>query len=353
MPHTTPFLALAGATLIALTSTVWGQARPAEKIMDDLTSLKQPMFDQGRRQDQDYVNSFMKTRQEYMLKRAALAKELYDTDPSHPQAAKFMAERWGILSQQADFDTVLAETEAIAKSDAPLALDASYAYAQATGEKTGWDMAATLPAVDAFIARAPGDDRGARLLYGAASKSSDRDAQLKLYRRLIADYPQSRTTKYVPGKIKQAEGMGKPFELSFQDAISGETIDLASHKGTIFVIDFWATWCGPCVAEMPQNKLIYAEYKDKGVEFIGVSLDQPEDKGGLEALKNFVAANKIGWPQYYQGNFWDGEFSTSWGINSIPCVFVVDAEGNLYSTEARGKLEKMLPELIQRRDEKH
>ena len=66
------------------------------------------------------------------------------------------------------------------------------------------------------------------------------------------------------------------------------------------VVDFWATWCGPCVAEMPAMKKLYAEYKDKGVEFIGVSLDHKE--GGLGQLKAFVAKEGIPWPQYYQGD---------------------------------------------------
>jgi hypothetical protein len=97
---------------------------------------------------------------------------------------------------------------------------------------------------------------------------------------------------------------------------------------------------------MPKMKQLYAEYKDKGVEFIGVSLDQKE--GGLEKLKEFVHKEGIRWPQYFQGDGWNSKFSMSWGINSIPAVFVVDQEGKLYSVEARGKLESMIPELLNR-----
>ena len=165
--------------------------------------------------------------------------------------------------------------------------------------------------------------------------------------------PEARATKYAPGKLQMLGGVGKPFELEFQNAVNGETINLADHKGTVFVIDFWATWCGPCVAEMPHMKELYAEFKGKGVEFVGISLDQPEAQGGLDKLLAYVETNEIGWPQYYQGAGWDGEFSKSWGINSIPALFVVDADGNLYSTNARGKLEQLLPELIAKRDAKH
>ena len=96
-------------------------------------------------------------------------------------------------------------------------------------------------------------------------------------------------------------------------------------------------------------KAIYAEYHDRGVEFIGVSLDRAPGQGGLASLKKFVKDNGIAWPQYYQGKFWEGDFSRSWGINSIPRVFVVDTEGKLYSVKARGKLEKMIPELLKKK----
>lgn len=122
----------------------------------------------------------------------------------------------------------------------------------------------------------------------------------------------------------------------------------ADLRGKVVVLDFWATWCGPCVAEMPKMKALYQEYRGQGVEFIGVSLDQPRDKGGLDKLKAFVEKNEIAWPQYYQGDGWESEFSSSWEINSIPAVFVIDREGNLHSVDARGKLETMIPELLKK-----
>ena len=113
-------------------------------------------------------------------------------------------------------------------------------------------------------------------------------------------------------------------------------------------LDFWATWCGPCIAEMPRLKKLYAEFKDKGVELISVSLDKPKEDGGLDALKAHVAKNEMTWPQYYQGNSWNSEFSRSWGIHSIPKVFLIDQDGRLASTNARGKLKAMIPELLEK-----
>ena len=94
-------------------------------------------------------------------------------------------------------------------------------------------------------------------------------------------------------------------------------------------------------------KKLYAKYHDQGVEFIGVSLDVPEGQGGLHTLKKFVKEKEIAWPQYYAGNGWESEFTVACGITEIPAVFVIDTEGKLYSTEALGKLNTMIPKLLQ------
>ncbi len=95
-------------------------------------------------------------------------------------------------------------------------------------------------------------------------------------------------------------------------------------------------------------KELYARYRDKGVAFIGVSLDLPEEEGGLASLKRYVKSNEVAWPQYYQGDGWDSRFSRSCGIHVIPTVFLVDAEGSLWSTDAGDKLDAMIRELLEK-----
>ena len=203
---------------------------------------------------------------------------------------------------------------------------------------------------EAFADAYPDHAMAADMLMGAAQMTQDPAHATELYRRIAAKYPDSEAAQAAAGQIKRADAVGKPFEISFTDAVSGEKVTSESLKGKVVVVDFWATWCPPCVADLPEMKRIYAEYKDKGVQFVGVSLDAPEAQGGKDKLMSFVKQNEVSWPQYYQGNGWQSEFSSSWGINSIPALFVVDADGKLVSTEARGELEELLPKLIARRD---
>ena len=189
-------------------------------------------------------------------------------------------------------------------------------------------------------------------MFMAAMSVSDAKTKTTLEDRILKEYPDSRYTPMIKGARRQRESIGKPFELEFTDAVSGSTISMGSLKGKVVVVDFWATWCGPCVAEMPTMKKLYQKYHGQGVEFLGISLDQPKEQGGLDALKKFVKEKEIPWPQYYQGKGWQSDFSSSWGINSIPSMFVVDQEGKLVSVEARGNLEKLIPSLLAKKTEK-
>jgi thiol-disulfide isomerase/thioredoxin len=205
-------------------------------------------------------------------------------------------------------------------------------------------------AIEQFIQSAPKDDRGPYLLTLAADKCEEQAAKLKIFNRIITDYAGTYSALSAAGSIRRIEGVGKRFELEFTDAISGKLVSMKDFAGKVVVIDFWATWCGPCIAEMPKKKEIYSKYKARGVEFIGVSLDIPESKGGLDKLKAFVNDNDIPWPQLYQGKGWKSEFSTSWGVNFVPTLFIIDADGKLHSTDARLKLDSLIPELLKKRD---
>lgn len=121
--------------------------------------------------------------------------------------------------------------------------------------------------------------------------------------------------------------IGKPIDLKFT-AMDGRQVDVAKLRGKVVMIVFWATWCGPCVAEFPTIKKTYEKFHDKGLEVIGVSLD--DDK---EDLLNFLKKNgPAPWPQYFDGKGWNTEASFKFAINAVPTIFLLDKKGNLIST---------------------
>ena len=145
------------------------------------------------------------------------------------------------------------------------------------------------------------------------------------------------------GKIFDPTGnLGKPVDIKFT-AVDGTEVDLAKMKGKVVLVDFWATWCGPCVAEIPHVKEAYEKYHAKGFEIIGISF---EGENGKEKLVKFTKDKEMPWPQYYDGKQWENEFGRRFGIQGIPAMWLFDKKGNLADVEARsdlaGKVAKLL-----------
>jgi thiol-disulfide isomerase/thioredoxin len=134
----------------------------------------------------------------------------------------------------------------------------------------------------------------------------------------------------------------KPLDLKFT-AVDGREVDIAKMRGKVVLVDFWATWCGPCVAELPKVLKAYADLHEKGFEIVGISFDQ--DKGKLEAM---TKEKGMTWPQFFDGKGWQNDFGKRFGINSIPRMWLVDKKGMVVDTNGRddlaGKVAKLLAE---------
>lgn len=178
----------------------------------------------------------------------------------------------------------------------------------------------------------------------AESGAGDINAWLAKADKHLQAFPAEPMNQMVKGKIASmkaaAELKTKPLELKFT-AVDGKAFDLSKLHGKVVLIDFWATWCGPCVAELPNVIKAYKELHPKGFEIVGISLDQ--DKAKLEA---FVKEHGMEWPQYFDGKGWQNEISTRYGISSIPAMWLVNKKGMVVNTNAREGLEEQVAKLL-------
>jgi thiol-disulfide isomerase/thioredoxin len=142
-------------------------------------------------------------------------------------------------------------------------------------------------------------------------------------------------------KIRATLVPGSAFPAFEEKDVSGAPLSLAQYKGKIVLVDFWATWCGPCMAEMPNVIAAYQKYHDRGFEIVGISLDQ--NRAGLQQV---TKEQGMPWAQYFDGKGWESKLATRYGIKAIPAAFLLDEEGKIIATDLRG--EELASELEKR-----
>ena len=178
----------------------------------------------------------------------------------------------------------------------------------------------------------------------AEAAGGDTAAWLAKAEKHLKDFPAEKMNKVVEGKIKSIKASAdlktKPLEMKFT-AVDGREVDVSKLQGKVVLIDFWATWCGPCVAELPNVLKAYKELHPKGFEIVGISLDG--EKSELEA---FVKEKGMEWPQYFDGKGWQNEIATKYGIQSIPAMWLLNKKGMVVNTAARGNLEEQVTKLL-------
>ncbi len=159
-------------------------------------------------------------------------------------------------------------------------------------------------------------------------------------RRLILDLVAKNQPTHALARVAEREQfIGKEFTFAFTPVGADRKLSIQNLRGKVVVLDFWATWCAPCRAEMPKLKALYEKYQAKGLEIIGVSLDRDEDE-----LTKYVKAQALRWPQAVGPDA--RGLAEQWGVEGIPAVFVLDRQGRLHTLNGRGKLEKLVPELL-------
>ena len=122
-------------------------------------------------------------------------------------------------------------------------------------------------------------------------------------------------------------------------------MSLSSLRGRYVLVDFWASWCGPCRAENPNVVKVFQKYKDRNFHIIGVSLDRP---GQQEKWMKAIHDDKLEWTHVSDLQFWNNEVAKQYGINAIPQNLLLDPEGKIIAKNLRGEeLEAKLGEAIE------
>lgn len=344
---------MVSASLALLSVLGSAAAQSASDIYQQIKALKAPTLDSTRVQDQAYIQEYSKAMAQFRETRHGLIWNLYIAEPKHEELPGLMRDRWQRMINKAmndpnagpAFQPIVNETKQVAD--------------KTKGTELGklastFNLMAQVKQVygeDGYI-----DERRPKMqaLFDAYLKDNEMSEDLfSDYQRLIRLSPVSEQPKQYRwlaehataevdkrgflGQARQIEAVGKPFTLNFTDFLTGQKLSVADFKGKIVLLDFWATWCGPCIGEFPLLKKMYEKHHANGFEIIGVSLDANQEQKGDAALREYLSKDPLPWPQYYQGNGWESEFSLSYGILAIPTSFIIDREGRLLSVGERGE----------------
>jgi thiol-disulfide isomerase/thioredoxin len=169
------------------------------------------------------------------------------------------------------------------------------------------------------------------------------DTDLPRARRLLEVLKKDADEKekaLIDGMLNRIGIVGSKPDIKFK-AVDGKEVSLQNLHGKVVLVDFWATWCGPCIQELPNVLKTYKKYHNQGFEIIGITFDKD-----LDTLKKFTKANGMTWPQYFDGKVWDNELGKFYGIRGIPAMWLVDKEGKVVDINARTNLSAKVAKML-------
>jgi peroxiredoxin len=168
----------------------------------------------------------------------------------------------------------------------------------------------------------------------------------QVYSTLLSRFGESPNLRQkVEASIKRLDKVGKPAPRFAAQDIAGRTIRLDGYRGKYLLVDFWATWCAPCIGELPRLQAAYRTYHDAGFEIVSVSLDESKT-----AVVDFTNVRKLPWPQIHNASS-TADLVDAFAVGSIPATYLIDPEGTVMRLDLRGKaLDQTLARLIKRAD---
>lgn len=172
----------------------------------------------------------------------------------------------------------------------------------------------------------------AQALATKARLAGDFGASREVYEKLSSAFPLNpQVSEMAEGKIAKLELIGQPAPRIGAEDRQGKRVDWDDYQGKVVLVDFWATNCAPCLAEFPNLKQIYEDYRPRGFEILGVSLD--EDGQTVDA---FCERAKLPW-RMVMNESPEGEVGKRFKVRTIPSLYLVDQQGKVVQLDVRGK----------------
>ncbi len=277
-------------------------------------------------------------------KSAATLWQYRGEHPGTPAAARATSEALHLLIHADQISEVQAKADTLKLDDAvwkqviPVLMEAAESKS---------DYAYFISKAQALLPRTADPEiklRARFMLAQAYWKKGDTEQAKAAFQTVIAEHPNTPQAAQAEGNLLEMEllNTGQPAPLFAYRSTSGEPISLASFKGQVVLLEFWASWCTTCVAELPLIKELYAKHQAQGLAIIGVSLDDDP-----KAMQEMLTAKGVTWPQIRDGR--NGQLTKLFNIKSTPTYYLLDRDGKIVAKGIPGqKLSGAMAELLKK-----
>lgn len=210
------------------------------------------------------------------------------------------------------------------------------------GKDTEADLADNLKEFDALAAKhkdSPPDDRAMILARKAAlymQVLNEPEKALPVFKQIKTEFPTAKISGHIDEIVADLQGMverkqasarlspGSAFPDFHETDVNGKPLSISQFKGKVVLVDFWATWCPPCVKEVPAIQKTYEKFHGQGFEIVGISLDEEKD-----SLVKFTAEKKMPWPEFFDGKKWENKLAVKYGVDATPTTYLLGRDGKI------------------------
>lgn len=272
---------------------------------------------------------------DWHTKRVKLIGDLWEAEPDAPELPRLLLDRWKYADLVPDVD-VAAEIDRFATrfpDQSDVAMVGRYWQALHTVTRPNTDVDDRRAAIEQLKRGGAHDALVARIMLLASLAANDPVQADQFQRMLVNTYPDTYDARSIDSQLRSTEALNEIADFSFIDLRTGKKMSIRDFRGSVVAVNFWATWCGPCMQSMPHYREHYDELKEKygdRFEMIGVSLDA-DPKAALE----YAERENIPWIVTAEPNAgWDNSIARLYGVTGIPRTIIIGTDGRVRRMQA-------------------